>query len=270
MKKSNIITVAVFVLLIAAVLAFMVFGKSGKQPSETTTDSTKPLIVSTTDESVTAENTTAENTTAQNVTKAPLSAEDTAALMKDTLFIGDSRTVGISEYAGLSEANFFANVGMTVFNIFDKQVSVPGVGKVTLDKLLSAKKYGKIFVMLGINELGYDFNKLVSKYGDLVDYLEKKQPDAKIIIQANLHVTAERSNKDDYINNTRINQLNESISKFADGKRIFYINANPVFDDAKGNLSSEKSEDNAHLLAKYYKQWGEWIVSETAEICREE
>ena len=53
------------------------------------------------------------------------------------------------------------------------------------------------------------------------------------------------------INNTAINSLNSELSKLADGKKVFYIDANPVFDDADGNLSADKTQDNAHLYAKF-------------------
>ena len=36
--------------------------------------------------------------------------------MNDALFIGDSRTVGLMEYSGISEADFFCSVGMSVFD----------------------------------------------------------------------------------------------------------------------------------------------------------
>ena len=67
--------------------------------------------------------------------------------MADALFIGDSRTVGMMEYAGLTEANYFCSIGMDVFNIKKNRVSVPSVGKVTLEELLSNKKYGKIYMI---------------------------------------------------------------------------------------------------------------------------
>lgn len=38
------------------------------------------------------------------------------------LFIGDSRTVGLSEYGDLGKAEIFANSGMSVFNLFESTV----------------------------------------------------------------------------------------------------------------------------------------------------
>ena len=177
----------------------------------------------------------------------------------DALFIGDSRTVGISEYGDLNNAIFFANTGMSVYNVFEKNVSVPQVGKLKLEQLLTYKKFGKIYIMLGINELGYNQEKTLKKYKDLLKFLQEKQSNAIIYIEANLHVTAERSNKDKTINNININKINNEISQLADNEKIFFIDVNEKFDDENGNLSSNYTQDNVHIYAKYYKEWSDWL-----------
>ncbi len=192
-------------------------------------------------------------------------AETTTISMKDSLFIGDSRTVGLSEYACIDDADFFSDVGMSVYNIYQKTISVPAVGKVTLHELLTHKTYHKIYIMLGINEMGYDFDNIVVHYKKLVEFIKEKQPEAALFIQANLHVTKVRSNSDKVINNHNINQLNTALSKIADNTKIFYLDVNFMFDDENGHLSSDKSNDNTHLYAKYYAEWGKWIINQTAE-----
>ena len=177
----------------------------------------------------------------------------------DALFIGDSRTVGISEYGDLNNAIFFANTGMSVYNVFEKNVSVPQVGKLKLEQLLTYKQFGKIYIMLGINELGYNQEKTLKKYKDLLKFVQEKQSNAIIYIEANLHVAAERSNKDKTINNININKINNEISKLADNEKIFFIDVNEKFDDENGNLSSNYTQDNVHIYAKYYKEWSDWL-----------
>lgn len=184
----------------------------------------------------------------------------------DSLFIGDSRTVGLYEYAEMQDTDFFANVGMTVYNIRKKAISVPGVGKVTLDELLEGKKYSKAYLMLGINEIGYNTEKTVKKYRELIDFIREKQPDTKIFIQANLHVDEERSSKDAVINNPAINSFNNAISEIADSTNIFYLDANVLFDDKNGNLSADKTEDGTHPYAKYYSEWGRWLEAQTLAL----
>lgn len=190
---------------------------------------------------------------------------ETASLPEGILFIGDSRTVGLFEYAGLAQTDFFCDIGMSVYNIYEKTVSVPGVGKVRLEELLQNQTYGKIYLMLGINELGYHLEQTLEEYQKLVTYIQDRQPEALLFLQANLHVTQSRSEQDPVINNPAINKLNAAISKLADGQKIYYLDANPLFDDANGNLSSEQSADDAHLYARYYPEWGAWIAEQTAK-----
>lgn len=255
MKKSNIITLISICVLIVTTLLVWLFEKNS--PVNAITD---------TAESVSQNTTFSVSPPVASDADAPTS---NSFFMGDALFIGDSRTVGLMEYAQIANADFFANTGMSVFNIHKKPVSVPNVGKVTLTELLNHKQYGKIYIMLGINEIGYNLNSITAQYRELLAFIQEKQPHALIIIQANLHVTQARSDSDKTVNNHTIDKLNTELSKLADGKSIFYLNANAVFDDAGGNLSSDKAGDAAHLRAKYYAEWGEWIVTQSAAFTRE-
>lgn len=181
----------------------------------------------------------------------------------DALFIGDSRTVGIAEYSDLKNATFFADTGMSVYNIFDNKVFVQKIKKkVKLENLLSSQKYNKVYIMLGINELGYNLKQTLKKYKEIIDYIIKYNSDCIIYIQANLHVTSEKSKEDKFVNNSNINKFNNEIAKFSDNNNIFYINVNEYFDDNEGNLRSDYTHDKVHIYAKYYKEWGEWITSQ--------
>lgn len=177
----------------------------------------------------------------------------------DVLFIGDSRTVGLMEYAGLDSADFFATSGMSTFQVLKKEVSVPGVGKMTLSELLKSKSYGKIFLMLGINELGYPPKTVIRQYSHVVETIQGLQPDARLYLCANLHLTAKRSDSDDIYNNVNINTLNEQIAQMADNETSFYLDVNPLFDDENGCLNEDYSADDTHPYGKYYEQWGQWI-----------
>lgn len=266
MKKSNAITLLVLVLLVAAIFVGTNIKKSHDEnttSSEETTTTTQQQVNSTTKQETSKEplSSTSETTMTQQ--------ENKKAELSDALFIGDSRTVGIMEYAGISEADFFCDTGMSVFNLQGKRISVPDVGKVTLEELLTNKKYGKIYVMLGINELGYNFNSIVKRYKEVIDYIEGKQPQAYIVIEANLHVTKVRSDSDKTINNSAIDKLNAELKKLCTKDNEFYIDINEVFDDSQGALDKEKTSDNAHLYAKYYAQWGEWIKTQTAKFIKE-
>lgn len=184
------------------------------------------------------------------------------AYFDDALFIGDSRTVGIAEYGYLENADYFADVSMTVFKLFTAKLSVDGGEKVSLETALTQKQYGKVYVMVGINELGHNREQAVAKFGELINLIETTQPGATIYICANLHVTESRSKTDAIINNDNINSYNKELSAFADGENKFYIDVNPVFDDMSGSLSEDYASDSAHMEAQHYDMWCDWLMEQ--------
>lgn len=278
MKKINFIAVFSLLIMMAAGMIVSSCGHSDKTKEESKNSPAESSESADTGLWAESETTPSETTLTgeSNSTEEPKSTESavsgkpaaeagkTPVSMADALFIGDSRTVGIMEYAGLNEADFFCDTGMSVFNVHKKRISVPTVGKITLDELLTNKKYGKIYIMLGINELGYEFKSIVDQYSQFIEFVKTSQPDAAVFLQANLHVSKKRSDSDRVINNDAINKLNSELSKIADQKNVFYLDANVLFDDANGNLDAGKTQDQAHLLGKYYSEWGEWIRRESA------
>jgi len=168
----------------------------------------------------------------------------------NALFIGDSRTVGIREYGSLGNADFFCKEGLGVAEA--KKSCADG----ELGKLVSSGQYKKIYVMLGINEIGNDIDSTFASYRGLVENIRAKAPDALIFLQANMHVTFDSQTS--FINNERINALNQKVSTLADKMSIFYIDVNPVFDDADGNLEAGYTSDGIHVLASIYQKWSDW------------
>ncbi len=263
MKKSNLKTLIIFTIMIAAIILFMCFRKA---PAKTV--NTQPVTNATHSDNVSNPNHIETDTlkfsdATKSGSKTNKTSKNRTLKMSDALFIGDSRTVGLSEYGSIHNADFFCNVGMSIYNIYNDTLSVPTVGKVTLTELLTSKKYGKIYIMLGVNELGYNFDNTLGKYMELISFIQKNQPEALIFIQANLHVTQSRSDNDTVVNNRAINRFNNALSDLANNKTSFYLDVNTMFDDTSGSLSSDKSEDDTHLYAKYYAQWGRWIIQQT-------
>ena len=180
----------------------------------------------------------------------------------DALFIGDSRTVGLESYTDITNADFFSTVGNSVFKVFTEKAKVNGTST-DLRTLLKSKNYGKVYIMLGINELGYNRQTAFSRYKELVNEVRKLQPDAYIFIQGNIHVGAERSARDEIINNKAINEYNTLLESLKNEKDIFYIDVDTVFDDANGNLSTSYSSDGIHLFPKDYKLWKDYLLTKT-------
>lgn len=182
----------------------------------------------------------------------------------DALFIGDSRTVGLSEYCEEldSRATFYAKVSLTIFTAMNKEFVKEEDGrKITVDQALSEHQFAKIYIMLGLNEIGTGNTEyFCNKYKEVLDRIRELQPDAIIYIQGIMHVTAHKSDNDKHFNNTNINERNEALSQFADNKTIFYIDMNEAVDDENGNLLSELSFDDVHLKASSYERWHQYLL----------
>lgn len=181
----------------------------------------------------------------------------------DAVFIGDSRTVGMFEYGGLEEtADFYASTGLTIYKLFDSKI-VPVEGqrkKITVEEALLQNSYAKIYLMIGINEMGTGtVESFVAAYQEAVNHLQELQPEAIIYIQGIIKVTTERSEQGDYINNEGIEARNEALAQLADNERIFYLDVNPQICDETGGMEPSYTFDGVHLKAQYIDIWKTYL-----------
>lgn len=196
----------------------------------------------------------------------PLIFQADRSYFDDALFIGDSRTVGLKEYGALGNAEVLADSGMSVYKVFTKQFTLHSGEKMTLEELLGNRQFGKIYIMLGINELGYKYDATVKRYEEMVDRIQELQPEAILFLEANLHISRKKSESSDIYNNPNIDRFNQAVEGMTDGHQRFYLDVNELFDDEEGNLSDEYTVDEAHVLGKYYKDWVEWILERAVRI----
>ena len=194
--------------------------------------------------------------------------KENISYFNDAVFLGDSRTLGISDYAGLDEADFYCDSGMMIFKLLAPEgVTYQKTGnKEDLTSVLQQKKYGKIYIMLGMNELGYGNTEMyLEQYRKVVDQIREWQPDAIIYIMANLHVNRAKNNPDTEFNNININDKNAASASLANGVDIFYLDVNPLFTDSEGFLNEELSFDGVHLYAQHYDVWREFLLEHAVE-----
>lgn len=187
----------------------------------------------------------------------------------DAAFIGDSRTVGLFEYGGLEErADFYAKISLTIYNVFSELLAKEeGTGKkITAEEALSQKQYGKVYLMLGINELGTGTTEtFMEEYKAVVERIRELQPDAVIFVEGIMKVTAGKDAEDPIFNNKNIEEKNAAIAQLADNQTIFYIDVNEAVCDVEGNLNAEYTIDEVHLKAKYYEIWKQFLLEHGIE-----
>lgn len=184
----------------------------------------------------------------------------------DVLFIGDSRTVGLRDYARIGEAQYFCAVGMKVFNIWEVWAMDETFPYTTLDKLLTERQYGKIYIGLGMNDVCYNAETFGSAYQELVGQIREYQPDAVIVLQSIMAVTEWKNEMYWYYTMENINGLNGAIAAIADGDRVRFIDVNTWITDEEGFLPMELSGDGVHLYYDGYNAWAQWILDTAGEL----
>lgn len=180
----------------------------------------------------------------------------------DALFLGDSHIEGFSLFAGVPNATYYFQRGLSVWSVLTKDfVEGPRGSKQTLAQALSDKQFGKIYILLGINELGDDTAEIFAEqYGVVINALRELQPDAVIYIHAIFHTTQEKSETSRFKNEI-INERNDAIAQLADSIHVFYVDCNPLFDDETGALPEELTGDGVHIQAPYYARWRDYLLN---------
>ncbi len=177
----------------------------------------------------------------------------------DALFIGDSRTVGLRDYTDLREhADFLCETSLTVYKVLDHEFK----GQGNLEDMLSQNDYGKIYLMVGINELGRGTTEdYMAKYTEVIDKIHELEPEALIFIQGVMHVSKDKSSEDKIYNNANIGARNNAVATLADNIQVFYIDVNEAVCDEEGNLSGEYTYDQIHLLGVYNDIWKQFLLN---------
>lgn len=187
----------------------------------------------------------------------------------DAVFIGDSRTVGLYDYGGLDRATFYASSGLTVYKLFEDPDGKfkDGNWKENIETALKRQQFGKVYLMVGINEMGTgDVDYFIKHYGEAVERIRQLQPDAIIYLESIMRVTAERSAQGDYINNQGIDERNRRIAELADNQKIFYLDVNSVVCDETGGLNPEYTFDGVHLYAQYIDIWKQYLMEHAIQF----
>ena len=74
---------------------------------------------------------------------------------QDAAFIGDSRTDGFLIYSGIGCGENLTSNGLSIFKLEEKKAITIDGQSYTILEALGRKQYGKVYLSLGINELGY-------------------------------------------------------------------------------------------------------------------
>lgn len=176
-------------------------------------------------------------------------------------FIGNSRTQAFLMYTGLNDVIDYTNVGLMVDTAITKKFITNDEGeKITILEDLENRNIDTVYIMLGINELGWVYSSIfIKNYEELIDKIREVKPDCEIIIQSIIPVTKTKSDNDSIYNNKKISEYNALIKEMSDRKKIKFVNLVPALADENGNLPENASPDGVHLNKEYCLKWLECL-----------
>ena len=218
----------------------------------------------TSDEKVKNTNETVDNINndlSQNITNNEKNTTENIEFGSNVAFIGDSRTQAFLAYTGLTEVVDYTNIGLMVDTAITKKIVTNKNGeKITILEDLKNNNVNTIYIMLGINELGWVYNSIfMQKYEELIDKIKEVKPECEIILQSIIPVTKTKSDNDKIYNNNKIKEYNKLIKELANKKKIKFIDLVPIITDEKGNLPENASSDGIHLNKEYCLKWLECL-----------
>ncbi|MDY4836946.1 MAG: GDSL-type esterase/lipase family protein [Lachnospiraceae bacterium] len=173
----------------------------------------------------------------------------------DALFIGDSRVAGLAMNSG-TNATFYAVTSFQLYRYKTFKVVQTPSGKVPIFDAMPYDKFTKIYIKVGLNELGSVTDEpFLDAYASLINDLRVMQPRAIIYIQAILPVTQVKSQTDRVHCNENIKKRNENLKSFAELMKCYYVDVGPYFADETGALKAETTADGIHMYSKYMPMW---------------
>lgn len=194
----------------------------------------------------------------------PESSPVDESFLDDAVFIGDSRTEGLLLYTGLTNATGYTHKGLMVDTVFTEPV-IPQNGQlVSVMDAMQHTQFSKVYIMLGINELGWAYpNLFIETYKEILDQIRSINPTATIYVQEIFPVSQQVSDTHSYITNEKIDQYNQMLLEMAQEKEVYYLQVSQAVTDSHGILPEDAASDGIHLSPLYCQKWLDYLLCHT-------
>lgn len=178
----------------------------------------------------------------------------------DAAFFGNSLVDGLRRHGGMSHGHFFAATSASVVNVdITQNCALKSGAKATLLAALTEEQYARIYILLGINEIGFNKDYFIELYGAMLDKIMEREPDADIYIMSLSPITQERSGYQDVFNMERVAIYNEALYALAQEKQCCYLDLCQALAGEDGYLPQEDSTDGIHLKPEKYLDWVDYL-----------
>lgn len=164
-------------------------------------------------------------------------------------------------YNGLKNVQDYSYIGLMVDTAITKQfVKTSNGNKITLLQDMANKNIKKVYIMLGVNELGWSYPQVFkAKYKELISEINKVKPNCKIYLQSIIPMTKSKSDSDKIYNNKNVAKFNQLIKEVAEEENVTYLDVKSVLVNKDGYLPEEASTDGVHIDKKYCKKWLDYL-----------
>jgi lysophospholipase L1-like esterase len=190
----------------------------------------------------------------------------------DVIFIGDSITQG---WEGAGKKAWAAN--FTEFKPVNLGIGGDQTGhviwRITEGKEIEPLKPKLAVIMIGTNNTGaHTPEQIAGGIKAIITELQKQKPDMKILLLG-VFPRAGGIAKEDTVApkeklNPKIKAINDIISKYADGKKVFYKDIGDKFLNKEGGLEKKVMPDLLHLSEAGYQIWAEAIKDDIAKLVK--
>lgn len=184
----------------------------------------------------------------------------------DAVFIGDSIINGLKlNSAIVRSSTWLVNDNMTVASAETDTIELDDGTTTKLLDALDAEQYGKVYIMLGVNDLTAPADEWAGQYEELLADIAEKQPDAVIYVMGVMPVSRIAAQGKDHLAPASIVSHNQALFKVLWNNGYYYLDTYGQFADAEGYLASEDNTDGIHLTASKYLEMYQYICGRTVE-----
>ena len=176
----------------------------------------------------------------------------------DAAILGNSLIVGLSAYSNLKTPDYYCVTSMSVTSaLYTRDVLLWNGTYGTYLDAMAQKQYGKVYIELGINEMGGSVDVYISRYRAMLDRIRATQPGAEIYIMA--ITPTSRSKTGTSFSRERVIMYNQALYQLAADWGCYYLDDFTPLADSEGYLPAADTWDGVHFVVAKYKIWEELI-----------
>lgn len=183
-----------------------------------------------------------------NVTESDISQ----SFFDSSCFVGNSVIESMEIYELVNDADYFARIGLNVSDA--SKLAMDNSNIPVIDELNNSKKYKRIFMMFGENELNWpSVDTFKTDYSTLIKKAKRYQPSAEIYLFAVTPITKQAdSEQKEGVTTDAILRFNKIIQEVAKSNGVKYVDLYAALADKDGFLPAGAATDGIHFDKDYY------------------